>query len=143
MQEAINSCWEDDPSAEALCWEDTAGVIKVIALEQQALLGREEARLSFGFHCGGWRSLLKRELEGSRGSPGNRENSQPGLRGVGFLSLLYQTVTLSSPFRSCLSFRFTVAPIPNRGLELRWIMQISREDRSSKDCGKITRQEYK
>lgn len=78
VQEAIHSCREDHPSAKALCWEDAVRVIKVIALKQQAPFGKEETGLSFGFHFGGWMSLLKRELEESRGSPGNRENSQAG-----------------------------------------------------------------
>lgn len=65
-QKAINSCWEDNQSAKALCWEDAVEVIKVIALTQQALLGKEETRFSFAFNFGGCRPFLKGELEGSR-----------------------------------------------------------------------------
>lgn len=56
--------------------------IKVIALRQKALFEKEMTKFSFDFNFGSWRSFLKGELEGNRGSPAKGETTQAGLHGL-------------------------------------------------------------
>lgn len=49
---------------------------------------KEMTEFSFDFHFGGWRSFLKGELEGNRGSPAKAETSQAELHGLSSLLML-------------------------------------------------------
>lgn len=50
VHKAVNSCGRTHQSAHALRWEEVARVIKVIALKQGALFGKERTRLFFISH---------------------------------------------------------------------------------------------
>lgn len=50
VHKAVNSCGRTHQSAHALLWEEVARVIKVIALKQEALFGKERTWFFFISH---------------------------------------------------------------------------------------------